>query len=62
MRSDTAAPDTPEFAWQQWAMDALGNVVAQLPAMVSKPKREHIRQVLRDEVERLADGNIAVLV
>jgi transcriptional regulator with XRE-family HTH domain len=57
-RSGVVAQDSSEFAWQQWVTHALGAVIARLPGITVEPKREHIRQVVRNAVEQLADGNI----
>src|SRR6266567_1102343 len=55
----TVTVDSHEFAWQQWVTHALGGVIARLPGISVEPKRERIRQVVSDAVERLADGNTA---
>lgn len=55
----TVAVDSHEFAWQQWVSHALGGVIARLAEIRVAPKRERIRQVVSDAVERLADGNVA---
>jgi len=55
----TVAADSHEFAWQQWVTHALGAVIARLPVVSVEPKRERIRQVVRDAVEQLTDGNTA---
>jgi transcriptional regulator with XRE-family HTH domain len=57
-RSGVVAKDSSEFAWQQWVTHALGAVIARLPGINVEPKRERIRQVVRNAVEQLADGNI----
>lgn len=53
------ASGTSEFAWQQWVTETLGALVAQLPTVQGRPKRERIRLVVNHAVERLAGGNIA---
>lgn len=51
--------EKPEFIWQQWITDALGTVIAHLHSAQDNPRRERIRMVVNQAVERLADGNIA---
>lgn len=58
-RQEAIDPEAPEFVWQQWATEALGAVVTQLPSMRDCPRRERIRLVVTHVVERLAGGNIA---
>ena len=55
---DSPASDPLEFVWQQWVTHELGAVVAHLPQIRAQPKRERIRQVVRNAVEQLADGNM----
>ncbi len=52
-------PETPELAWQQWATEALGAIVAQLPLIQGCPGRERIGLVVNHAVEWLAGGNIS---
>ncbi len=58
-RRESIDPETPEFVWQQWATEALGTVVTQLPSTRGCPRRERIRLAVNHAVERLASGNIA---
>lgn len=54
-------PETPECIWQQWVIEALRTIVAQLPSLQSCPERERIRLVVNRAAERLTNGNIAAL-
>jgi transcriptional regulator with XRE-family HTH domain len=58
-RQESIDLETPEFAWQQWASEALGAVVAWLPSVQGSLSRERIRLAANHVVERLAGGNIA---
>lgn len=58
-RQEAIDLETPEVAWQQWATEALGALVAHLPSIQGYPGRECIRLATNHAVERLADGNIA---
>ena len=58
-RQKSINPETPEFVWQQWATEALGALVAQLPSIQGRLRRERIQVVVNHAVDRLADGNIA---
>lgn len=58
-RQEPIDPETPEFAWQQWASETLGAVVSQLPSAQGSLSREHIRLVVNRIVEQLAGENVA---
>lgn len=58
-RQESIDPGTSEFAWQQWASEELGAVVAWLPSAQGSLSRERIRLAVNHVVERLAGGNIA---
>lgn len=48
-----------ELAWQQWATQSLGTVLAILPVIAVPPTRERLSQVLISLVEHVAKGNIS---
>ncbi len=58
-RRKSVDPETSEFAWQQWASEALGAVVAWLPSVPGSLGRERIQLAINHSVERLTDGNIS---
>lgn len=57
--SDSETLGDEELMWQTWVVDAVGELLAIAPSLVSPPPKQRVVQGFCGYIERAAEGNIA---